>query len=1393
MKFVQSLILLVLVLFSLSIQASIAIQPGNTVPLAKSDVPDPLKTWIPWALHGHETKSCPYIYNQASQTVCAWATRLNVNLRKRGGRFTQQWQVYAPSWLRLPGDQKLWPQNVKLNGKSVSVIQNASGYPAIFIKKGRAKIEGDFVWSDLPETLPLPPTTGLVSLTLNGKSNPFPVIDGQHRLWLSKSQSDDGKAESDKLEIQVFRKITDNIPMNVHTHMILKVTGKQREVTLGPMPVNFFVPQSLASQLPAQLESDGLLRVQVRPGIWRIDIVTRSVAQMEKLTFRGIAEPWPTQELWVFEARNHFRLVDIQNQSIDSRQTNIPNNWKKFPAYLMNRGDEFKMNTIRRGNPEPEPDQLKLSRSLWLDFDGNGYTFQDSINGTITSGWRLETEPLLNLGRVSINGEPQFITRLNESSKKSGVEVRRGQMQLNADGRIMSDQRLLPVTGWDKEFTRITTSLHLPPGWTALYAAGTDNQPNTFIQRWTLLDLFLVLVISVIIGRMWSWPWGVVALLTMSLIWHEPNAPHYTWLNLLIAIALVKVFPDNRFAMWVRGYRHFSLILLILFLVPFSIQQARVGLHPQLAAHYGFEKPSFSFAGLQAPAEVATVQPESGIYNMFGGGEADQSRDIPQMESPVRKAKPKLSRGLAGSVGDSMSQSIQSQNYRLIDPNANIQTGYGLPSWSWRVINLSWNGPVVKEQDYRLLLVPPILNRILNFLRIALIASLILLLIGYSFNKLKGLLSVNKGAVSSMLAITALFVASYGFSPNVVADTSIPNDKTLQTLRDKLLTPPNCLPHCAQASKMHMSANSKSLQIRLQIHAAEDVAVPLPGNTKSWNPTKVMVDGKTAKALQRDSNGILWVRLSKGVHKLNLHGPIPKIAHFTVELPLIPKQVSHEISSWRLDGVHKSGRVDSQLQFSRKVSAGDSADIKFEQSRLPAFVYIERTLRFGIDWTVETKVRRVSPTGAAIVLNVPLLTGETVTSDINVQDKQVVVNMSPQQRQFSWHSTLVKTPKMTLRTGENPDWFEIWRADISPIWHAELKGIAPVSHYDASRQWLPEWHPWPSESVHLTLTRPIGIKGKTITVDNSQLEVQTSKRASAFKLEANIRSSQGGKHQFVLPEGTELQSVKINNRMMPIRLEDQVLTLPIIPGKQHIEIIWRLRKEFSYFFKTPKVELGLESTNNKTYIEMNRDRWILFVGGPQLGPAVLFWGVLIVLALISVGLGRNKHIPLTSWHWFLLAIGLSQVSIWTALIFLGSFYALAYRQQSASKLKPWLFNSMQIGIAILTLTAGVILIISIHQGLLGYPDMQIAGNGSTSYYLSWYNDRVDNALSQPWVLSVSIIWYRALMLAWALWLALAVIRWSKWAWTCYATDGLWKTSPLPLNPNRPGAPQLPEK
>ncbi len=70
--------------------------------------------------------------------------------------------------------------------------------------------------------------------------------------------------------------------------------------------------------------------------------------------------------------------------------------------------------------------------------------------------------------------------------------------------------------------------------------------------------------------------------------------------------------------------------------------------------------------------------------------------------------------------------------------------------------------------------------------------------------------------------------------------------------------------------------------------------------------------------------------------------------------------------------------------------------------------------------------------------------------------------------------------------------------------------------------------------------------------------------------------------------------------------------------------------------------------------------------------------------------------------------------------------------------------------------------------------MWIMGNGSNNYFLQWFQDRSEAAFPQAWIFSVHVLFYRIAMLAWALWLALAMLRWLRWGWGCFSHNGIWR-------------------
>jgi len=510
-----------------------------------------------------------------------------------------------------------------------------------------------------------------------------------------------------------------------------------------------------------------------------------------------------------------------------------------------------------------------------------------------------------------------------------------------------------------------------------------------------------------------------------------------------------------------------------------------------------------------------------------------------------------------------------------------------------------------------------------------------------------------------------------------------------------------------------------------------------------------------------------------------LQGSMPPLDRVQIDLLLKPHRVEAKTQGWVLEGIHENGIADNQLQLRRirgDGNEGNERDLRaLEPGALPPFVRVERTLRLGLEWLVQTRVVRASPRGSAVVLEIPLIKGESVTSaGVRAEHGKVLVNMSPQQEQMNWQSILERGEKIDLLAPKTSGWTEVWRLDTSPIWHVESAGI-PVVHHQNRGRWLPEWRPWPGEFISLAVTRPEGVKGKTLTIDASSLTLKPGRRATDVELAITLRSSQGGQHSLTLPENAQLQSVRINSKLLPIRQQGQTVNLPVTPGLQNLNITWHQGAGIGERFTSPVVGLGIESVNSSIKVVVPRNRWVLLTGGPRLGPAVLFWGLFIVIALVALGLGRITRIPLNTVHWMLLGLGLTQIPVWLAVVVVGWLFALSARREMADRLSDGGFNLMQIGLAMLTMTALGVLYFAVRQGLLGWPNMYIAGNGSSSYLLQWFQDRAGNELPQAWALSLPTGIYRLLMLLWALWLAFALLRWLRWGWDCYTVGGLWKT------------------
>lgn len=1346
-------------LFSISTGA---VQP-RAAALSQDEVPEPLRPWVEWALYGHESRRCPFLYREFDDKRCLWPEVLEIRVGPSGVSFSQSWRLFIDGFIPLPGDASFWPQDVHLDDTPATVSTDGAT-PRVRAPAGAHTVTGRLPFERAPEFLQIPAQTGLIELEISGRKIEAPELDEKGRLWLSADAARrEGAPEvKNTLELRVFRQAVDGVPLTVSTRMELDVSGEHREVLLGPVLLRDAIPLSLQSALPARLEPDGRMRVQVRPGRHVLSLGSRQPGPITALSRPDAPAPWPETEIWVFSARNDLRLVEIEGvSSVDPRQTSLPQEWRALPAYRVEPGDTFGIIVKRRGDPEPEADRLDLTRTLWLDFDGGGYTVNDQIGGQLSASWRLEAEPVLNLGRVALDGESWFITRRTGSERK-GVELRRGDLNLSADARI-EPRDALPAVGWDHDFQSLHASLNLPPGWRLFSASGVDRVNHTWISRWTLFDLFLLLITAAVAAKLWGWKWGVVALLAVGLVFHEQGAPRQVWLHIFAATALLGVLPKGRFSRWVGLYRYLALGALLILFIPFAVDQVRAALFPQLERPWQTQP-----VGTAAPGRVAME------------AEARRSRlGAPQAAKPAL-SEDRPSESLLPRSISSLPESYYADELTRIDPKANIQTGPGLPRWQWQRAELFWNGPVSRGQSLQLVLLSPGVNLVLRLISVLLLALLAARALDLKGHGLIGFRRSAGGGTAAASLIAGILVAGVPDPASAIeiappaGASVVPGPELLEELRRRLLEAPDCVPGCATLPRMSLEAAGETLSARMEVHAQAEVAVPLPGRHGAWLPQRVQLDGFAADGVFRDQKGHLWVALQPGVHQLTVSGRLPARERVEIALPLKPSRVDASADGWEVDGIHENGIVGQQIQL-RRIRGAESRPESLEPGALPPFVRVERTLLLGLEWRVATRIYRVSPPGSAIVLEVPLIRGEAVTSEgVRVENDRVLVSLSANATQTGWESVLEQRPDFELRAPEVTTWTEVWQLNASPIWHVETSGI-PVIHRQQQGRRFPQWRPWPGERVSLRVTRPEGVEGRTLTIDTSSLVLRPGRRATDADFTFEARSSQGVQHPLALPQGAELQSVMIDGRSQPIRQENGVVTLPLEPGEHEIRLAWRSADGISALYTTPAVDLGAASVNASTEIDVPRSRWVLFTGGPPLGPAVMFWGLLTVILVVALGLGRSGRTPLKTRHWLLLGVGLSQIPIYLSILVVGWLFALDARGRLTSDLPKWRFNLMQMGLVALTLVALGLLFYAVQQGLLGLPEMQIAGNGSNGYLLKWFEDRAAPVPSDAWMLSVPLWVYRLLMLAWALWLTFALLRWLRWSWDAFSTGGYWRS------------------
>jgi hypothetical protein len=1321
-------------------------------------IPEALKPWVDWALWDDRSRLCPAPWNDPAKPLCIWPGRLALEFSSSGGAFQIEVETFSETWVPLPGGAATWPQKAASGEVPLAVVER-EGRPSVRLSPGRHRISGSYTWRELPQRIAIPPEIGILSLSIEGQPVPLPVWDAQGFLWLKRDASDD-EADQEFLSAKAYAVLEDGIPMWLRTEIELTVSGKSREEEIGLILPAGWKLAALENPIPVAIDDAGRMKAQVRAGQWTIRVDAFRFDNPKEFAFPAQGKRVASEWLVALRAKPDFRLIEIRGATaIDVAQTTFPEKWRSLPVYLWAADAPLAIEERLRGLGEQQPAGLHIQRQWWLDEDGGGLTFRDSISGTQQRIWRLDAAPGQALGAVKAGGQPQLITR-NPASGAPGIELRARDLNLEATGRMPRAAKI-PASGWLADAESLSTTLELPPGWRLFAAFGADSVEGDWLTAWTLLDLFLLLIFSLAVLRLWGLPAALLAFAAFGLSYHESMAPRYTWLALLAPLALLRVVPAGWGQRILRIAKWTAIAALLLVLVPFAALQIQQAIYPQLEAFdRQMPRPSLARTETSVPglsdATPATAAPSSAPYDMF------------------RKALPQK---MAEAKAEASKQNL------AYDSAARIQAGPGVPDWSWRQVTFSWNSPVAPSQEIRPVLISRGFERLLSLLRVALVIALAAVLLDARRWPLKVFRTAAPAA--ALWLLLAVFPTK--------ASAQWPEPELIETLRKRLLETPDAFPNAADIPSATLSLDGQRLRIAAEIHMAVRAAVPIPARLPAWSPVAVMVDGKPAAALRR-GDAHLWVVLDPGVRRIDVEGLLPEASEWEWTFLLKPRRVAVDAPGWTVSGTRPDGSPEGQVFLVRQQQEPTPGAAAYDRPDLQAAVLVERQIELGLVWRVQTTVSRLSSPGKAVALRIPLLAGENVVSGGTVvREGAVEVRLGAQEQGAAWQSDLPIGGGLALATREGDGWIERWRLVASPIWNVALTGLPPV--FDAaSADLLPMWHPWPGETAALSISRPEAIAGPTVAIDRATQNLALGRRQRTAQLELNLRASVGQDFPIELPANAEITSLTHQGQMIPARQDGSKLIIPVRPGDQTISVAWKINAPLAMASKADPVRLPVETANAEVAISVPEERWVLWTHGPTRGPAVRFWTILASALIAAFVLGRLTASPLKTHEWMLLGIGLTQVPVLAALAVVAWLFLLAWRgRDSFQKLAAVAYNLAQVFLALSTFVALCILLAAVGAGLLGSPEMFIRGNDSTRTLLRWFQARCEDALPTPGCVSISIWWYRLLMLAWALWLAAALIRWLGQGWRHFSSGGLVKRSdeaqkqpaappPLPAKP-----------
>ena len=1383
------------------------------ISLAQSEndiyIPESLEPWVDWVLDDNPYFSCPVRATDGVRLNCIWVRETNIDVLRGqtfGAKFELKVHAFAESTLQLPYSQSFKPQNVKLNGQKIA-LGGGNTAPEVLVPIGSHSLVGDLVWTEESEPRFLEiPRSGIVRLSIDGEEVAHPSLQGGgSRLWFSNEITDTPTTTTtpDTELVRVFRHFIDDIPQTQTTYIRVTITGNPRTVDFGKVISDEYEITNLSSRWPAILSSDGNLVVQVSPGSNDIQINARATDQLSSFRYEKISPVWPDLEYWGIQPMHHLRIIRMDGAlRTDLSQVNAPSRMRRTTGFVLTENDELKLIEEQRGSVQPYSSMFGISRDIWLNFRGNFYTVADSIRTDVASAQQVASS--IPLGEVRVNGSARLIVYDDSSDDKlTSIYLKPEDEYLSSISKVSRAEPLPPNT-WSVEAESLNARLHLPPGWMMLWSNGVDEVEGSWLSKWGIWDVFIVLLLLCLVWGLGGWKWTAIVAGTVLIGYQLDNAPTFGWVLLAAVCYALKAIKHVRLSQIVTVSFWVVFFVVASACVYHATTSMRNALHPQLAA----ESPTFvqkvvsnlerrytaeeieqmAISDLsdffrRIPEQFNSTTPRTStsfatddeeMEEIFSTGTYMPNSDPTARISQTPKVVTTGSRTLLGSeLGESLG--LSAAEPREYDPTLPIaiQTGPGRPSWQWQTVTLNWDGPVAQDQKMSLVLMGPWFTRLVYLL--SAIATL-LVLTYFLYLRVPGIKNWVRRVLPGTSGVASLVFVAVLFNPQDV-NADIPDADLLKELESRLLALPDCLNECAYLEEAKVTLTEGVLTIGMQIHAEDRVAIPLPNENNTWNLTDLRQGTNQLPLLRERSR--LYTLLDEGVHDIVLTADVTGLDQFDVAFELIPGHLVIDAPDWRIEGLIRGQVDDRKLTFYRENSQRQSVTTtetttNFVPLEITPYVSVLRQIVLSYEPTIITRVARVAPYRDEFTVRIPLHPNEQVTTaDMSVEDDHMVVNLRANQGSITWESKLIVDSTITLSAPSIAERTERWSIVGSDFWSYDYEGVVPIDEGDNHTMFVPR----SDEVLQVTVQQTQPVPGESITISNVYAFHRVDSQSTTSDLELLILASQPGDIEVTLPEDSNIESLMFAGEFQSLPSNNVVL-LPVETGNHLYTLNWTTDRGVSVAYSPPSASFNQPAINTSTDVQLSESRWILWLAGSSFGTTVAFWSVLVGVLLAAVVISKIPSFALSTRDAVILTAGASLVDL-KMLLFVGIwFLAIWFKSRTKEEInRPWLYRLGQLVLTGITLLVLYVLVSTIVAALTNDPNMYIVGAKYLDDWFTWFSDEISGEVPSPWILSFPMWVYFVLILAWVMWLVFTSLQWMRAWWESLKTPVLW----VPIN------------